>query len=134
MENRLKGLKKAMKNTLFKELQFQDEHKFHIMKKIQQEQRTDEMVLIALLQLLTSRRTGFELAELLRARSIQKFEEKEGFLYTLLHRLEQKQYITGQWMEAEEKYYQLNDKGRKLLQKAERQEKKHYALEALLEG
>ncbi|GKU82200.1 PadR family transcriptional regulator [Niallia sp. NCCP-28] len=134
MEDRLKGLKKAMKNTLFKELQFQDEHKFHIIKKIQQEQETDEMVLLALLQLLTSQRTGFELAESLRARSIQKFEEKEGFLYTLLHRLEQKQYITGQWTEAEEKYYQLNDKGRKLLQKAEKQTKSKYALKELLEG
>jgi len=132
VEDRLKGLKKAMKHTVFKDLQFQDEHKFLIMKKIQQERETDEMVLLALLQLLTSRRTGFELTELLRARHIQKFDEKEGFLYTLLHRLEQKQYITGEWEEV--KYYLLNDKGRKLLQKAEKQENRHYTLKALLEG
>ncbi|CKF20881.1 lineage-specific thermal regulator protein [Streptococcus pneumoniae] len=65
-------------------------------------------------------KTGYELMQLLRGRGIQTFEGDEGSLYTLLHRLEQNRFIQSSWDHAEAKYYQLNDKGNKMLRKAEK--------------
>ena len=58
--------------------------------------------------------------QLLRGRGIQKFEGDEGSLYTLLHRLERNRFIQSSWNHAGAKYYQLNDKGNKILRKAEK--------------
>ncbi|MGV2549578.1 helix-turn-helix transcriptional regulator, partial [Bacillus licheniformis] len=41
-------------------------------------------------------------------------------LYTLLHRLERNRFIQSSWDHAGAKYYQLNDKGNKMLRKAEK--------------
>ena len=60
-------------------------------------------------------KSGYELMQLLRGRGIQKFEGDEGSLYTLLHRLEQNRFIQSSWDHAGAKYYQLNDKGNKML-------------------
>ena len=65
-------------------------------------------------------KSGYELMQLLRGRGIQKFEGDEGSLYTLLHRLEQNRFIQSSWDHAGAKYYQLNDKGNKMLRKAEK--------------
>ena len=65
-------------------------------------------------------KTGYELMQLLRGRGIQTFEGNEGSLYTLLHRLEQNRFIQSSWDHAGAKYYQLNDKGNKMLRKAEK--------------
>ncbi|AFH82363.1 Transcriptional regulator, PadR [Bacillus cereus 95/8201] len=88
--------------------------------KINQSSEKEEDILLAVLQLLMNEKTGYELVQLLRGRGIQTFEGNEGSLYTLLHRLEQNRFIQSSWDHEGAKYYQLNDKGNKMLRKAEK--------------
>ncbi|WP_066062875.1 PadR family transcriptional regulator [Neobacillus soli] len=136
MEDRLKNLKKSLDRTTFSELNFTAEHRKKIHDKINKQDETEEDILLAVMQILTQEKTGFELAKLIRGRGIQKFEDNEGFLYTLIHRLEQTGCLQSKWdLESGAKYYQLTDKGRKILQKAEKSHpKKRWALKELLEG
>ncbi|WP_342718433.1 PadR family transcriptional regulator [Bacillus paramycoides] len=120
MEDRLKGLRKSMENTTFKHLSFSDQHRKRVREKINASYEKEEDISLAILQLLSNEKTGYELSQLLRGRGIQKFEGNEGFLYTVLHRLEQNRFIQSSWDHAGAKYYQLNDKGRKKLRKAEK--------------
>ncbi|MFB5193565.1 lineage-specific thermal regulator protein [Bacillus sp. AFS073361] len=122
MEDRLKNLKKAMDRQAFSQLKFTEKHRRNILGKINQPPETDEDILVAVMQLLVHEKTGFELTKLLRGRGIKKFEDNEGFLYTLLHRLEQSGCIQSCWTEAKAKYYQLTDKGRKVLRKADKKQ------------
>ena len=119
MEDRLKGLRKSMENTTFKHLSFSDQQEASA-RKIKQSSEKEEDILLAVLQLLMNEKSGYELMQLLRGRGIQKFEGDEGSLYTLLHRLEQNRFIQSSWDHAGAKYYQLNDKGNKMLRKAEK--------------
>ena len=118
MENRLKGLKKSMDDTTFSQLHFTEQHRKEIRAKISE---TDESVLLAVMQLLVEEKTGYELVQFLRGRGIRKFEDNEGSLYALLHQLEQDGCLQSSWNEAAVKYYQLNNKGNKLLRKMEKQ-------------
>lgn len=120
MEDQLKRLRKSMENTTFKQLNFSEKHRQQVHKKINQEHESEEDFYLAALQLLIHEKTGYELTQLLRARGIQRFEDNEGFLYTLLHRLEQTRVVKTSWDSSGDKYYQLNDKGKKVLQKAEK--------------
>ncbi|AIM33480.1 transcriptional regulator, PadR [Bacillus thuringiensis serovar kurstaki str. YBT-1520] len=118
MEDQLKGLRKSMENTTFKHLSFSDQHRKQVREKINASNEKEEDISLAILQLLSNEKTGYELSQLLRGRGIRKFEGNEGFLYTVLHRLEQNRLIQSSWDHAGAKYYQLNDKGRKMLRKA----------------
>ncbi|EMA6342259.1 PadR family transcriptional regulator [Bacillus cytotoxicus] len=120
MEERLKGLRKSMEKTTFKHLNFSDQHRKQVYEEINKPYENEEDIFLAVLQLLMNEKTGYELASLLRGRGIRKFEENEGFLYTLLHRLEQNRFIQSSWDHSGAKYYQLNNKGRKILRKAEK--------------
>ena len=120
MEDRLKGLRKSMENTTFKHLSFSDQHRKQVREKINASNEKEEDISLAILQLLSNEKTGYELSQLLRGRGIRKFEGNEGFLYTVLHRLEQNRFIQSSWDHEGAKYYQLNDKGRKMLRKAEK--------------
>ncbi|MFL1662202.1 PadR family transcriptional regulator [Bacillus cereus] len=120
MEDQLKGLRKSMENTTFKHLSFSDQHRKRVREKINASNEKEEDISLAILQLLSNEKTGYELSQLLRGRGIRKFEGNEGFLYTVLHRLEQNCFIQSSWDHAGAKYYQLNDKGRKMLRKAEK--------------
>lgn len=136
MDEQLKNIKRAMKNNLFNDLTFTDEHKNNVRQQIKKLQpATDDEVLLAILQLLVKEKTGFELSRLIRARGIERFEKEEGLLYMFLHRFEQKGYLESYWAEADIKYYQLTKKGRKLLAKAENKEYRgKIVLHELLEG
>lgn len=124
MEGRLKRLRKSMEKTTFKKLNFSEQHRKQIYEQINKTNENEEDIFLAVLQLLIHEKTGYELVQLLRGRGIQKFEGNEGFLYTLLHRLEQNRFIKSSWDHSGAKYYQLNDKGRKLLRKVEKSSKK----------
>jgi hypothetical protein len=135
VEDRLKNLKRVMDKRTFADLNFSDQHHNSVHKKISQQEESDEDILLAVMQLLVQEKTGHELTGLLRGRGIQKFENNEGFLYTLLHRLEQSGCIQTNWDDSGAKYYWLVDKGRKLLNKAEQKRTKHrMVLKELLEG
>ncbi|QED46901.1 PadR family transcriptional regulator [Cytobacillus dafuensis] len=118
MEERLKRLRQAMKNNTFHSLSFTEAHEKQVLKKIDNEER-DEEILSAVLQLFVHEKSGYELAQLLRVRGIKSFENNEGFLYTLIHQLERKNYLHTRWDESGVKLYKLNKNGRKLLQSME---------------
>ena len=132
MDDRLKKLKSESKKAPFPNLQFTERNRKEVMRRIKMEERQHEL-LLAILQLLHKKRTGYELMELLRARGFQNFERKEGFLYSLLHRLEQKNYIESEWKEEEVKYYVLDRNGKKLLRKLEVNEYPAQKITELLE-
>ena len=135
MEDRLKGLRKAMEKTTFKHLNFSDQHRTQVYEKINKPYENEEDIFLAVLQLLMNKKTGYELAKLLRGRGVQKFEGNEGFLYTLLHRLEQNHFIQSSWDHSGAKYYQLNAKGRKMLRKAEKNSTKtRFILKGFVQG
>lgn len=135
MEERLNNLKKAMDRTAFSNLAFTENHQRDIREKIRRQEEKEEDILLAILQLLVSEKTGYELVKLLQGRGIRRFDDNEGSLYTILHRLEQKGCLQSIWDTREAKYYGITDKGRKLLQKSEKsRSKKQFALKELLEG
>ncbi|WP_153730735.1 PadR family transcriptional regulator [Sporosarcina obsidiansis] len=135
MEEQLKGLRKAMKNTTFNQLKFSEQHRLQVYKRIHDSQENEEDIILAVLQLLVHDKTGYELVQLVRCRGILQFEENEGSLYTLLHRLEQGKFITSQWDSAGAKYYSLDRKGERLLRKAENGSAvKHLILKEWIQG
>lgn len=114
MEERLKGLKKAMENTKFEHLQFSEVHRQKVndqIKQISPVALTEEI-----LPLLVESKTGSELAELLHIRGEKSIRFNEGTIYTSLHQAEQNGELESFWTEGE-KYYRLSKKGQKLLQK-----------------
>ncbi len=132
MENRLKGLKKSMDDTTFSQLQFTDQHRKEIRARINE---TDDSVLMAVMQLLVDEKTGYELVQFLQGRGIRKFEDNEGSLYALLHQIERDGCLQSSWNEATVKYYQLNNKGNKLLRKMEKQSSgRRFTLKDIVEG
>jgi DNA-binding PadR family transcriptional regulator len=135
MEERLKNLKRAMKNHILGDVHFTEDQKKGIRQQMTQlTVISEEEILLAIMQLLNQERTGFELSKLIRARGIKRFEQDEGFLYMRLHQLEHKGYLTTYWDPTEVKYYQLNMKGKKLLKKLESQNaEKSYLLKEILE-
>jgi DNA-binding PadR family transcriptional regulator len=136
MDDRLRKLKKSMKRTIFNDLTFTNDHKEQIKSKISTMKiKSDDEILIAVLHLLIHEKTGFELNKCLRARGIENFEDNEGYLYMLLHRLEHAHYLQTVWKENDEKYYALTDKGKKLVaQSNKKQFKSLSVVKGLMEG
>ncbi|MEI5905548.1 PadR family transcriptional regulator [Bacillus spongiae] len=135
MENRLRNLRKAMERSTFNNLHFSENLKHDIQKEVSHQHESSEEIVKALLQLLVNEKNGYELVKLLRARGIKKFEENEGSLYTLLHRLEVKGCLMTRWDKQSAKYYQLTKKGKKLIHSSERKSSQPIIqLSELLEG
>ena len=132
MENRLRNMKnKRLSNSL----EFTEHHRANIYRQIDREREKDEDVLLAVLQLLSEEKTGFVLLKQLLRRGIQKFEDKEGSLYLLLHELEKKELIQSVWGDDSQKYYKLKQKGHKFLKKTETKDSKASSpLQELLRG
>ncbi|WP_391115962.1 PadR family transcriptional regulator [Psychrobacillus sp. L3] len=120
MDERLKNLKKNMDKTAFSELNFTELHRKSIREKMFEEEN-ENSIFLAVMQLLVQEKTGYELVKFLRGRGIFKFEENEGIVYTFLHKLERDGYLHSSWTDSNIKYYQLNNKGAKLLRKSEKQ-------------
>ncbi|OCS89066.1 PadR family transcriptional regulator [Bacillus badius] len=120
MMDRLKDLKKLSHQQAFPELQFTPDLQKRIYEDIHKKEEKEEEILLAIFQLLKKKKEGFELLSNLRSRGISKFNQNEGFLYTLLHLLEQKGYIAAEWKKDGNKYYFIQSKGIKVLSKLER--------------
>jgi len=132
MEDRLRKLKKSMTETVFNGLTFTELHKNNVKNKAAKlNLKSDDELILVILQLLTQEKTGFRLNQNIRARGIENFDNNEGKLYMVLHRLEQKGYLQACWKEDDNKYYQVTDKGSKLLTLAE---KKRMSTKAILKG
>ncbi|GGH81258.1 DNA-binding PadR family transcriptional regulator [Pullulanibacillus pueri] len=120
MEERLNKLRQAMKRTTFEQLTFTDQHMAKIKQRIHQDEKPSEAIIQAVLQLLVQQKSGFELMQQLRSRGVKTFEENEGFLYIVLHRLETRGYIHSFWQDETTKHYVLDHKGKKLLVQLEK--------------
>lgn len=120
MEERLKKLRQVMKKKVFTQLEFTDQLKNSIHMEIRKQAENDEYIYLSVLQLLVQEKTGVVLIMHLRSRGIKKFEDNEGLLYSLLHRLEVNGLLVSKWEENEAKLYSLTDKGQKILRKAEK--------------
>lgn len=114
MEDRLKRLKNSMNQSIFKDVVFSDKQRSAIMNKVQQKKNPE----LDVLQLLQSKKTGFEISRALLSRGISNFANNEGMLYVLLHRLEARDLIASEWVDTQ-KLYQLTSKGSKQLKKQE---------------
>lgn len=118
MDNRLKNLKKPMEDNQFKDLKFTKHMKASIFEQIEVEEPSDEEVFLAILQLLSTERTGFSVSRGLRSKRVSTFEGREGYLYTLLHRMEHKNFVSARWNDEEQKVYLITKKGNRILEKS----------------
>ncbi|MCC5803531.1 PadR family transcriptional regulator [Rossellomorea vietnamensis] len=134
MEERLKRLRKAMDHGSFNQMPFTEEKKQMIKRGIEYSKGNDHDILLHILQLLVDEKTGHELLKNLRSRGINQYEERHGFLYTALHKMEQDKMLDSFW-KLEEKNYKLSSRGRKVLQRLEEGKSvKNLSFNALLEG
>lgn len=114
MDSYLKGLKKAMDQTVFKDVVFTDRVRAAVKAKLDLKRDPE----VDILQILQTKKTGYELLKGLISRGVQTFVNDEGMLYTFLHRLEQDEFIRSEW-EGEEKFYIISEKGLKRVAKTE---------------
>ncbi len=113
-----------MNDKTFSQVRFTEKHRETIQNKLSN-QGNREQIVLNVLQLLNQEKTGYQLANLLLARGIKQFDDNEGFLYILLHRLESNGVIQSSWISKEEtKFYQLTSKGKRLLKQAEHKGKR----------
>lgn len=86
-----------------------------------------KMLLLKLLS--TKDMYGYQLIQELKERSNNYFLLKDGSLYPILHSLEKDDLIESYWIESEnkrkQKYYAINEKGRKILMKEKTEWKKY---------
>jgi DNA-binding PadR family transcriptional regulator len=116
----LSNLHKSIQNSSFYRLHFSDQLRNQIHEKIRNQNKSKKSVYIAIFQILKKKKTGYELLQLLRARGIKNFDNYEGNLYTVLHYLEKNKYLRSSWNDLGCKFYQINDKGLKILQREEK--------------
>lgn len=126
----LNNLRKSMKKTTFKGLEFTDLHRQAVQEKIEQFVSVEDLRQVVL-QLLTQQKTGYELTQLLHSRGLKGIEKNEGVLYVLLHQLEQDGQICAFWSDEGEKYYVLSKQGEKSLAQVS---PKKLAWKSLLQG
>lgn len=118
----------------FSQMPFTEEKKKMIKRGVLNSKGNDQDILLHILQLLVDEKTGYELLKNLRSRGINQYEERHGFLYTALHKMEQDKLLDSSW-ELEGKYYKLSNRGRKVLQRLEEGKSvKNLSFHALLEG
>ncbi|SOC15656.1 PadR family transcriptional regulator [Ureibacillus xyleni] len=113
MDERLKGLKKAMDQHTFQNVQFKDAHR----QQIKQQITLDEDITQIILALLTNEKTGSQITQLLHVKGTKSIVNNEGVVYTILHTEEQLGNLESYWSSDGEKYYLLTAKGKKSLQK-----------------
>ncbi|WP_173104836.1 PadR family transcriptional regulator [Bacillus sp. KH172YL63] len=134
MEDRFKNLKRAMDGGSFRDMPFTEEKKQMIKHTINTSRESDDDIQVHILQLLLKEKTGHELHVYLRARGIKKYEERQGFLYTVLHKLEQERILESIWSDGEKRYV-ISKRGRKLLQQIEEGNvRQRLSFKGLLEG
>ena len=126
----LNNLRKSMKKTTFKGLEFTELHRQAVREKIEQFVSVENLQQVVM-QLLTQQKTGYELTQLLHSRGLKGIEKNEGMLYVLLHQLEQDGKIIAFWSDEGEKYYLLSKQGEKSLAKVS---PKKIAWKNLLQG
>lgn len=131
MDERLNQLKRK---PIKKQLQFSEKMRENIYKAIEKEKENDDYIQLTILQLLLTKRTGFELTQRLITLGVKRFLQDEGELYVYLHQLENQEYIVSEWNGDEKKYYVIRSKGKKHLKKLEGVIKKYHSLHERIKG
>lgn len=117
MDERLKNLRNALNRNHFKELKYNGKLKEATFQRINQKETNEKDLFIVILNLLSKEKTGFEISRGIRSKGIEDFEKKEGYLYTLLHKMEQQDYITSHWKSSDQKFYFITKQGKKALRR-----------------
>lgn len=119
MDNPFNNLKNVMKKTVFKDLTFSNERKDAVKEVIQGKQSQlnlyswTEAIIIEVLEIIQLEpKHGYDISTLLIQKHEFYFQNNEGQLYTLLHLLENKEFLSSKWIN-EKKYYTLTIKGKK---------------------
>ena len=110
MEERLKGLKKAVEQTAFSKVEFTTK----LQQQIQKQLQTLPLKQI-ILSMLIEVKSGVELTQMLHVRGVEQIIDNEGLIYSILHEAQQQGWLTTKW-ENGVKYYQLTKLGKKQLQ------------------
>jgi len=140
MSDPFSNLKSTMKNTVFKEFSFSEERKKAVKDVIHGKLSQHHLhswnieTLVAIFESLQyGAKHGYDISTQLIQKNERSFQSNEGQLYTLLHLLENKHFLTSQWKE-EKKYYALSKKGEKYVAAYKRGSvKQQLALKHLLE-
>lgn len=125
MDERLKGLKRAMKNHTFADVHFSEEQRMKIRNQMQPN------IEQALFSLLTERKTATELIQLLHVKGIKSIWQNEGLVFIKLHQAEAAGEIESIWNAQGEKSYRLTKKGQQKYVEAAQQK---WSLKGLLHG
>ncbi|AST91309.1 hypothetical protein BC6307_08475 [Sutcliffiella cohnii] len=140
MDNLFSNLKNSMKKTVFKDFSFSNERKVAVKEAIRAKQSPNhlhswkEETLYLLFELLQYEgKLGYDLSIQLIQHNDLTFQNNEGQLYSLLHLIEKKGFITSEW-KGEKKYYSLTSKGQKCLASYKQTSpKQKFSLKHLLE-
>ncbi|MDW0111219.1 helix-turn-helix transcriptional regulator [Sporosarcina aquimarina] len=110
MEERLKNFKKTVDQTLFKKVEFAEEHQQQIHKQMHRSHLTQ-----TILSMLTESKSGMELTRMLHVRGVEQIVDNEGMIYSIIHEAEQQGWLSVRWKSGV-KYYRLTKIGRKQVQ------------------
>jgi DNA-binding PadR family transcriptional regulator len=109
MENRLKGLKKAMDSSIFKHTEFTEKQQRNI-----QQSLHSQCLKNSILSLLFEAKSGIEITQQLHLKKVGEIMQNEGLIYTTLHKAESEGLIQSAWIEGI-KYYEITSLGKKAL-------------------
>ena len=141
MEHRLSNLKNSLNNNVFNNFSFSEERCLAVKEtiKIEANLNWDKVMIFLLLNTIHGRSvTGFEIFVSLQKKGNAMFNEQEGSLYTMLHRLEYKGLLCAKWKtnnHKNRKYYSLTSKGKLMVLLANTRKKNSSILfRGVLEG
>lgn len=109
MEDRLKGLKKALDSSIFKHTEFTEKQQRSIQQFVH-----SPYLKKSILSLLLEAKSGIEVTQQLHLRNVVDIVQNEGLIYTTLHEAESEGLIQSTWIEGI-KYYEITSLGKKAL-------------------
>ena len=121
MNDPFTNLKSSMKKSIFKDFSFSNERKNAVKESIRMRQSQSQFhswkieTIISILESVQHEsKDGYNISTQLFQKNERTFQKNEGQLYSLLHLLENKEFLTSDWIN-KKKYYSLNSKGEKYL-------------------
>lgn len=136
MNDPLKGLKKAMNKTVFRDVRFSEKQQENILHSV-----GDELEASIEFQILKSleaeAKEGFMIYKYLQQHAGKEaLNEQEGKLYILLHQLEKRKLIRSMWLDSLDvptKFYELEKKGKEYIRVCEKKKQQKVKTKVKLE-
>ncbi|WP_078380372.1 helix-turn-helix transcriptional regulator [Sutcliffiella halmapala] len=124
MNDPLKGLKKAMNKTVFRDMRFSEKQQENILNSVGDELEANIEFQI-LKSLEAEAKAGFSIYKYLQQHAGREvLNEQEGKLYILLHQLEKRKLIRSMWLDNIDfptKFYDLEKKGKDYIRVCEKE-------------